>query len=95
MSTNDDEEQTAPLSPEEEAVLKEELDAALAVYGKLAPPELLELMRAIGTDAGRNHPVTRRLLTAAAARRVPQQSADLPKGGGRPGTGKAGDGEGS
>lgn len=74
--TNDEE---PPLGPEEEAVLKAELEAALEAYRGVAPPDLLDMMRRIGIEAGRTHPVARRLLAAAASRRAPERSADLPK----------------
>jgi len=79
VSTNDADDDDAPLSPKEEAILKEELEAALEMYRGIAPPDLLETMRRIGVQAGRTHPVARRLLTAAASRPTPQRSADLPK----------------
>lgn len=92
MSTTNDEDE-ATLSPDEEAVLKEELDAALEMYRGIAPPDLLETMRRIGVEAGRTHPVARRLLTAAASRPKLQRSADLPKGEAAPREEKRGRGE--
>jgi hypothetical protein len=75
----DDDLDIAPLSPEEEAVMDEELEAALAAYEGVAPPELLALMRETAREAGRTHPAARRLLAAAAARPVVFESGDMPR----------------
>jgi hypothetical protein len=92
MPSDDNDPMSPPLSAEEEAVMKQELEAALAAYEGIAPPSLLELMRETAEEAARSHPAARRLLAAAAARPAPDVSGDLPKGRPKSGDGRAGGG---
>jgi hypothetical protein len=73
MSTHD----LPPLSPEEEAVMHERIEAALAPYLAITPKHLLDVMRREAEEKMRTHPATRRLLAAAARRPLPDASATV------------------
>ena len=89
MSTDDTE--GTPLSPEEEAVLKAALERGLAKYeGKKLPPGMMAILREVGEDGLRTHPLARRLLARLATRPAPDVSGDTPKQPGDAG-GQAGD----
>jgi hypothetical protein len=78
MSTDDPE----TLSPEEEEVMTEVIEKRLKQYQGIAPPEMLANMREVGAEGLRTHPLLRSLVKrlAAARRKAPDRSGDLPKG---------------
>jgi hypothetical protein len=79
--TSDDPE-GPPLSPEEEALVRKTIERGLERYKGIAPPEVLKLMRQVGTDGLRTHPLTRALVARLARKpAVPDRSGDLPAGG--------------
>lgn len=78
--TSDDPE-GPPLSPEEEALVRKTIERGLERYKGIAPPEVLKLMREIGTDGLRTHPLTRALVARLARKpAVPDRSGALPEG---------------
>lgn len=77
------------LTPAEEAVLEQFLARGLDSYRKIATPEMLEMMRSVGVDGLRTHPVMRRFIRRLAAQPVPLQSGAKPRDGSS-GSGEAG-----
>jgi predicted nuclease with RNAse H fold len=83
----------APLTPEEEAVLKEFLERGLERYAALATPEMMATMREVGADGMRTHPAMRRFIRRLAARPAPQRSGEVERdGAGAPDAEKGGKG---
>jgi hypothetical protein len=73
--TYDDE---RPLTPEEEVVLQRVLERGLDKLKAVATPEMLRIMREVGDDGLRTHPLMRRLVrrVAAAKQKAPDVSGD-------------------
>ena len=89
MTSDDPEGPT--LSPEEEALARATIERGLERYKAIAPPEVLKLMREVGMDGLRTHPLTRGLIARLARRPVaPDRSGDLPTGKGGEGDEKSG-----
>jgi len=87
--TSDDPE-GPPLSPEEEALVRATIERGLERYKGIAPPEVLKLMREVGTDGLRTHPLTRALVARLARKpAAPDRSGALPEG--KDGTADPGD----
>jgi len=71
----------APLSPEEEEVMRKVLARGLAKYRGIASPEFLALMNEVGEEGLRTHPLMRTLVRRIAAQKAPLVSGEVPKGG--------------
>jgi hypothetical protein len=69
MSPNDPREDALPpLTPEEEATMQEEIELALEPFRKLAPANMIPMLRESLERSLRTHPVPRQLLRAFAPR---------------------------
>jgi hypothetical protein len=84
-----DDDDLAPLSPEEEEALREEIELALEPYRKLTP-ELIPTLREELERALRTHPYPRQLLRAFAPRKPVAASGESPVDSSRESQAKAG-----
>ncbi|APR86124.1 hypothetical protein A7982_12297 [Minicystis rosea] len=71
----------SPLTPEEEALMQEQIEAAIAPYKAITPPHLYAVMRREAEEKMRAHPAVRLLLAAGTKRAAPDTSAEVPKDG--------------
>lgn len=69
------------LTPEEEAIMQETIEAELAPFTTITPPDLLATMREQAEQAFRTHPAARQLLAAAARRKVLDASTSVRRDG--------------
>lgn len=65
------------LTPEEEAVMQQEIETAITPYKGTAPPFMLDVMRRQAEEHMRSHPATRLMLAAIAKRAVPDRSGEV------------------
>jgi hypothetical protein len=70
-----------PLTPEEEAIMNEEIDATLRPFLTITPAPLLVIMREQAERAMRTDPGARKLLAAAVRRPAPDASAEVARDG--------------